>query len=390
MFARGGCIAAIEITCARVCELQCCSRVSHLHHVRHTHPVTPLPLIVPQRTGAYSEQVPDTTSTDGPTDQQANQMSFGLEALFEERLEVFPAEPVAVRHLTAGHCEVIIKSLIKERDDLHTQVQEQASTIEHLERRVYAKVAADAELPVDVVCRLHRLESECQQLRDRNTRTNENLKAAESETATLRDTIAEKSQKVKGALRKTKNAKEVAGKVEEKAKDAANDKQRHLASERKMRAERNEALAALTQERKITEDLRVELDIEQSGQPHLRDTEGSKSNFTTFVIPIDFRIRRIDHYRTMRRLRSNPSYLDARVQEWYEKWTTQQDEKEDADDGDYDEDDDECELEDDSENKLYGGMAKGGEMKTGAEHDGWRPMRGLQKICRNAAARHNA
>jgi DNA repair exonuclease SbcCD ATPase subunit len=242
---------------------------------------------------------------------------------------------------------------------------------------------------VDVVRRLSRLENECQQLRDQNTRLSDNLKAAESETATLRDTVAEKSQKMKGANKKTKNAKEVATKVEEKAKDAVNDKQRHLASEQKMRKERNDALAALAKEEKLTEDLREELQAEKSGRPHLRDTEGSKSNNTTVVIPIEFKICRVDYYRTMTRLRLSPGYFVHVVREWYEMWTAKQ-EDEDGDEGaEHAEGQEEDDLDDEYEDKLYGGMVEGGDVMTGAEHDNWRSMKGLDKVCRNAHARYN-
>lgn len=314
-------------------------------------------------------------------------MNFGLDALLEERLEVFPAEPSSALH-SAGSAEAVIRSLIKERDDLQAQVKEQASTIEQLERRIYAKVATDAQLPVDVVRRLNRLESDTQHLRKENTRLNENLKAAESETATLRDTIAEKSQKVKGALKKTKNAKEVAGKVEEKAKEAVNDKQQRLASERKMRIERNDALAALTEQRKIAVDLRAELRLEQSGKPHLRDTEGTRSNYTTVVIPIEFKIHRGDYMKTLTRLRSRPNYFVDRVKVWYEKWTSTQEEKDEEGEEEYAEDSDGDGLDYENENKLYGGMVEGGDMMTGAEHDSWRSMRGLKAVGRKAQAQY--
>jgi chromosome segregation ATPase len=315
-------------------------------------------------------------------------MSFGLDALFEERLEAFPADPASVLHSVPSHIEAVIKSLVKERDELQTQVKTHESTIEHLERRVYAKVAADSELPVHVVRRLNRLEKDCQYLRDQNTRLRENLTAAESETATLRDTIADKSQKMKGANKKTKNAKEVAVKVEEKAKDAQNDKQRHLASERKMRKERNDALAALAKEEKIAQDLREKLKIEQSDRPHLRDTEGSKSNLTTVIIPVEVRIRRIDYYRTLRRLRSSPGYLTHVVQEWHMNWMAKQEEENGEENDEYDEDYEGDNDYEEYEDKLYGGMVEGGDMMTGAEHDSWRSMKGLEKACRNAHAQY--
>lgn len=132
---------------------------------------------------------------------------FALDALFEERLEVFPAEPSSVLS-SKGHATGAIKSLIKERDTLQMQVSEQAETIKTLEHRIYSNMSPDAQLPVEVVRRLHLLENDYQRLRKENVKLNENLRAAESEAAILRDTVADKSQKVKGAMKKTKNAKE--------------------------------------------------------------------------------------------------------------------------------------------------------------------------------------
>jgi chromosome segregation ATPase len=316
-------------------------------------------------------------------------MTFGLEALFEERLEVFPADLTAITHSNVSECQAAIKSLIKERDDLQAQVKDQTNTIDHLERRIYTKVAADADLPVDVVRRLNRLESENLQLRGRNTKLNDNLRAAESETATLRDAVAENSQKVKGANKKTKNAKEVAVKGEEKARDAVKNKQAHLASERRMKQERNEAKAALSQERKIAEDLRAELEVEKSSEPHLRDTEGSQSNHTILIVPVSIRIRRADFQRTMARLQQSQKYFLERAQDWYEKWTGKVQGEGQEDEGDYEKDSDEDELDDEDEDKLYGGMVEDGDMMTGAEHDGRRSMKVLKKICRNAEAHYN-
>jgi hypothetical protein len=40
-------------------------------------------------------------------------MSFGLKALFEERLDVFPAEPSSILHATTDQVETVIESLVK-------------------------------------------------------------------------------------------------------------------------------------------------------------------------------------------------------------------------------------------------------------------------------------
>jgi chromosome segregation ATPase len=316
-------------------------------------------------------------------------MSFGLEALFDERLEVFPAEPAEIMHSDPSQFKAVIKSLVRERDDLQAQVNNNATTIEHLESRIYAKVAADADLPVDIARRLNRLESECLQLRQRNTKLNDNLRAAESETATLRDTIVEKSQKMNGANKKTKNAKEVAMKVEEKAKGVVNDRQQRIASQRKMKQERNEAQAALSQERKIAEDLRAEIKAEQSGEPHLRDTEGKNSNYTTMVVPVTFRIRRADYQRAMTRLQRSEKYLLERAQDWYETWKAKLQEERQGDEGDCDDESNGDKEDEEDEDKLYGGMVEDGIMMTGAEHDGWRSMKGLEEICRDVQAHYN-
>ncbi|KAF2825859.1 hypothetical protein CC86DRAFT_294485 [Ophiobolus disseminans] len=308
--------------------------------------------------------------------------------MFEERLEVFPAEVSSISH-SPGSFDAVIKALIKERDDVQSQVKEQACTIEQLERRVYARVAADAQLPVDVVRRLNRLESDCLNLRKENAKLHDNLKAAESETATLRDTISEKAQKAKGALKKTKNAKEVASKEETKAKNAVHERQQLLKSQREMKEERNHARRARAEQEKITEDLRAELKLEQSGRPHLRDTEGSRSNVTTLVIPIELKINRADHMRTLSRLRFHQQYFLTTVQGWHETWTTRAQEGDDDGQEGYADDSEVDGLDyEDKEDKLYGGMVEGGEMMTDAEHDGWRSMKGLEAVCRNAQARY--
>jgi chromosome segregation ATPase len=327
-------------------------------------------------------------------------MSFGLDALFEERLEVFPADVSSVAH-SPSSADVVIRAIIKERDDAQALVKQHATAIAQLEHRIYSKVAPDADLPVEIVRRLHRLETECQNLRKETTTLRDNLKAAESEAATLQESISVKAQKVKGALKVSKKAKEVAGKEEEKAKSAASDKKRHLEAERKQRKECSEALRKLEAQIKITEDLRAELEREQSGYPHLRDTEGSRSNFTTLVVPLEFRIKRTDHMRMLSRLRFRPKYFLHEAHKWHQAWMTrlqeddaEEDEKEEyAMESDVDEDGDEQnddEQNDDGGDKLYGGMVDGGEIMTGAEHDGWRSVKGIQAVCRTAEARYGS
>jgi hypothetical protein len=215
------------------------------------------------------------------------------------------------------------------------------------------------------------------------------LKAAESETATLRDTISEKAQKVKGALKKSKNAKEVAGKEEQKAKDAVNERTQLLKSQKEMRKERNDALANLAEQQKIAEDLRAELKLEQSGHPHLRDTEGSRSNCTTLVVPLEFRTKRADHMKMLSRLRYRRKYFLHMALGWHVAWTTREDEDAEEEEDGYATGDEEEDLDDEEEDKLYGGMVEGGVM-TGAEHDGRRSMKGIEAVCRKAEAKYGS
>ncbi|KAH6373451.1 hypothetical protein HBI34_080550 [Parastagonospora nodorum] len=293
-------------------------------------------------------------------------MTLGLEALFEERLEVFPAESLTVASSKSGRAEDLIKALMREREDLQAQVQEQAATIEQLTRRLHPKPHSNALEQTETVNRLYRLEHENDVLRKEKDKLNENLRAAECETATLRSRLEDKSQKVKGANKKTKNAKQVAEKEGEKAKDAVQDKQRCAKAEKQMKQQRNEAKAALQEQLKAVDDLRSELAIERSGIIHLRETEGTHSDLTTVVIPW-----------------SSSSGVKTTAKEWYEKWKVGQEEEEvrQVVGANY--------LDDEKKDKLYGDMIEAGFMATGAEHDGWRSIKGLKQICRNAEAAYN-
>jgi hypothetical protein len=313
-------------------------------------------------------------------------MSFGLEALFEERLEVFPAEPKPIPSHFAGGTEPIVRSLIRERNCLQAQVKEDAVTIEQLRHRIYSKLPTDIALPPETVRRLYQLEHDNERLRKENIKLSENLRAAERETATLRDSLEDKSQKVKGANKKTKNAKQVAVKEEEKAKTAVKEKDEQKKSRKQMKQEKDEARKAHQEQEKMVQDLLTELSIEQAGSVHLRETEGTHSNNTTVVIPMEFLIRRQDFRPIQDILEANRiSYVD-KAKEWYDVWKLG---KGEADDhvvrvvgANY--------LDDEKKKgKLYGDMIEDGFMMTGAEHDSWRSKKSLEATCRIAQTRHN-
>jgi len=177
----------------------------------------------------------------------------------------------------------------------------------------------------------------------------------------------------------------MAGKEEEKAKDAQGDKQRHLASERRMKKERGDALAALQQQRKLNGDLRAELEVEQSGAPHMRDVAADPNN-TTAIIPIQFDIRRTDVQPMTRVLESHQMNLTERFKEWYKDWKKASTSEVCKVVGSEGVNDEKKKLE-----KLYGDMVEmpDGYMETAAEHDGWRSKRAVQAVCHHAEARHN-
>lgn len=274
---------------------------------------------------------------------------------------------------------------MKERDDLQALVNEYAEDNTKLNNRVYSKVRANASLPVDVVNRLHHLEDENVCLKKEKDKLSNGLRAAEHEIATLRDSVDKKTRKAKGANKKVKSAKEVVIKEEEKDNIAISDSQRRAKSEQNMRKEKRDALAACAQQQKLVEDLRAELEIEQSESVHLRETEGTDSNNTTVVIPMTLLIRRQDYLRIQDILECNRlNYVD-KAKEWYDTWkkAAKEEEAPKVVGADY--------VDDEKKRyKLYDDMIEDGFMMTGAEHDGWRSMRGLEATCRRAEEHYNA
>jgi hypothetical protein len=171
-------------------------------------------------------------------------------------------------------------------------------------------------------------------------------------------------------------------KEEDKTKTALNEKQQRAKAEQKMKKERNNAKAAFQEQRKIAEDLRAELSIEQAGNVHLRETEGTNSDKTTVVIPMEFLVRRIDYIQIQDVLDSNRiGYID-RANEWYKTWRALKggDEKVQIVGANY--------VDDEKVDKVYADMIEDGFM-TGAEHDGWRSMKSLKGECRKAETRQN-
>jgi len=236
-------------------------------------------------------------------------MSFGLDALLDERLKVFPADASSITH-SPSSISTVIHTLIKKREDALTQAKEHAATIDKLSRRIYSEAAPDATLSAEVVQRIQRLENECQNLRKEKVRLRENLNAAEKEAVTLQESVSAKAQKVKGALKTSK------------AKNAASDKKRHLDAERRQRKECSNALKELARQAKITEDLRAEVEMERSDYPHLRDTEGRRSNFTVLVVPEEMRIKRAEHMKTLSKLRFRHKSFLHEAHKWHQAWMT--------------------------------------------------------------------
>lgn len=336
-------------------------------------------------------------------------MSFDLDALFQERLELFAEpQPTESPRVTSGGKETpqiseqnnhaveeaaekgivdknvrdLIQTLVHERDSWKEQAESQIEVVESLQRCMYSKNIADSDLPADLVRRMDRVESENVCLRADNVQLKENLRAAESENATLCDENDGKNKKLKGANKKVKNAKDIAGKEVVKAKDAVLDKQRHLTSERKMKKERNDALEALEEQRKINGSLRAEREVERSGAPHIRDNE-TKPDITTVIVPVQFEIHRSHFRELLMGLEANQMAFVDKLKCWYEEWRKPEEETPKVVGANY--------VEDGKKARIYEDTVEvpEGYLQTGAEHDGWRSKRGLEAVCRYAETRHN-
>lgn len=217
-----------------------------------------------------------------------------------------------------SHLRSIIAFLNCQCDHWKAQVEEHARVIADLDRRVSTD-AACSKLPHDVLRRINHLESETTRLRSENAQLKESCKTTERENILLGNRNESKDNKLKGAKQKIKNAKQVADREEIKAKEAFEAKQRHLASQRKMKKERDDALAAAQEQKKLNESLCAKLEIEQCGAPHVRDA-AADANKTVVVVPVEFKARRVDIQSIMPELGRLQREMTADVEAWYNEW----------------------------------------------------------------------
>jgi chromosome segregation ATPase len=289
------------------------------------------------------------------------------------------------------HAEEAMRALTLERDEWQERAEKYTRAFENLERRVYNKAIPELNVPADVVRRLNRLDNENKQLQAENIRLSESLKASQCENSTLEDEIVGQKNKMKGAGKKVRNAKDLACKEGEKAKNAVHDKRQRVSSERKMKAERNEARAELEKYKKENETLLAKLETEQSGRPHLRE-DGIESDYTTVAIPVEFKIHRGDFLKLFTVFESNQITITDKFGRWYKDWKKPKDEvAQVVGSAEY------AEAKNAGKKgvDLYEDMIEAPEgweryPETGAEHDGWRSKRSLRAICRQAEARHNS
>ncbi|KAF2260385.1 hypothetical protein CC78DRAFT_547588 [Lojkania enalia] len=285
----------------------------------------------------------------------------------------------------------ITDSLVQDRDNWKAKAKAYGTTFD-AHRSFRGSAYADLHLPVDVVARLNYLEREYTRLRTENADLKNTLRASKRENVVLNEESAGKSRKLKGAKKNFRQAKNAAKHEEEKAKSAVHDKNQRLASERKMRKERNDALAAYEEQKKISEELRVELEVERCGRPHLRE-DGTEADETTVVVPIEFKIDRADFRKLVIVFDSNQMKITDELERWYKQWKKPkevvvpgselvEDERKKIRIG--------ADIYADS-NKWWGRVDRElGVTETGAEHDGWVSKRGLLNICRHAQASYNS
>jgi hypothetical protein len=88
------------------------------------------------------------------------------------------------------YAEGKIGSLLQERDSLSEQIARQEKAYEELEQRVLKRAAVDADIPVEVVHRLNRLENVVERYRVENPNSRDSLKVTQNEVIEFKDEFA--------------------------------------------------------------------------------------------------------------------------------------------------------------------------------------------------------
>lgn len=288
-----------------------------------------------------------------------------------------------------------LETMTQQRDDWKVQAEENAKIVETLQKRLNTNIRAHPALSADIASRLNSLEQENQQLKSENNKLKERLRETEGENILLSYESTSKSNKLRGANKKVVKEKSVASQEKEKAKTAVHEKNERLKAEKNWRKERNDALAALQEQKKINEQLRAELEVEKSGFPHLRE-DGTDKDDTTVVIPIEFKIYRGDFIKLQMVFDANQMKTTDQYERWYMQWKKPKEEVPKVIGADYgtskdtkkikigvDLYDDMTELRDEMSGSVY-------IPATGAEHAGRRSRRSLRNFTRSVQDNYNA
>jgi hypothetical protein len=286
-----------------------------------------------------------------------------------------------------------LQALIDERDEWKLKAEKNADFIDKLQKRQHMKIRNDPDFARDAASRLNALERENRRLQSETKELRDKLKESEGENILLTHETNDKSNKLHGANKKAQKEKNVARKEKEKAKSALHGKNERLKAEKNWRKERNDAMGALEEQKKINAQLQEQLDIEKSGYSHLREN-GTDSDYTTVVIPIEFRIHRGDYLRLKMTFDANRTKLTTQFRGWYERWRKPKNDNVKVVGADYMKAKGGKKIHD--EGNMYNDICAFGEAngadnipQTGAEHDDWRSQRGLRDFCRNVQANYN-
>jgi hypothetical protein len=330
------------------------------------------------------------TSHDSAIEEQAKKAR-------RENLSVHITEYESPEDMIDVNFDILAATAVQDKNDvLIREVKKWKAKAEEYERsnqRLYQKLSGtyqeQSDIPAELTARLRKTDRENQRLRSEITELKEKFEEVERENLLLCEENVGKSRKLKGANKKVRNAKDVAGKEEEKAKSAVHEKIQRQTTERKMKLERNEALAELQKYKKMSEDLEAELKIERAGYPHLRE-DGVENDYTTVVVPVEFKIHRGDFRKLAMMLDSNRMKIVDGFKRWYKEWKKPKVEEVKVIGAEY---------VDDKKEKFKIGIDISDDMnefsrdsrilETGAEHDGWRSKRGLEAICREAQVKAN-